>query len=138
MTPDEAFERYKWESFESDEQASLGRMFFEEVVRELNRCRAASDVICANENVVLSRYGGIVKENDRLRDENDRLRELVRDLWRDVLAFDDTPYYTVEPSANPAAMHIDEDWSWKYERLARIHELGIEATDWNVVDDDGR
>lgn len=64
---------------------------------------------------------------NRLENENAKLRELVCDLWEDILAFDDTPYYVARPSKNPAVMHLDEDWAWKHERMKRMRELGIEV-----------
>lgn len=58
--------------------------------------------------------GGLVGENESLKAENEKLRELVRDMWRDGMC------------------DCDEQWTCtecEYGYHERMQELGIEVGD---------
>lgn len=65
---------------------------------------------------------------DRLEEaeaRNEGFKKLVLELWDDVLAFGDTPYYVEVQGNNPAVTWLKEDYTWLDERMESMHALGM-------------
>ena len=66
----------------------------------------------------------MVGENEKLKLENAKLRELVRDIFEEIEVNGFDPYVERQGKRGP---YYEEDLSWRVGIRERVRELGIEA-----------